>query len=70
MCLPVNTYIVNSHLTIKEAMSKIIHTCDDLLLALREIWISFQGDWSPFQGDFSTADLACSFMLFHDPKSS
>ena len=40
------------------------HTCEPLLLDMREIWFSFQGDWSLHQGDCSIAFLTCRFKLF------
>ena len=40
------------------------HTCEPLLMDMREIWFSFQGDWGLHQGDYSTAFLTHRFKLF------
>ena len=41
-----------------------IHTCEPLLLDMREIWFSFQGDWGLHQGDYSMAFLTSRLKLF------
>ena len=40
------------------------HTCEPLLLDMREIWFSFQGDWGLHQGDCLMAFLMRRFKLF------
>ena len=44
--------------------SKLSHTCEPLLMNMREIWFSFQGDWGLHQGDYLTAFLTRRFKLF------
>ena len=41
-----------------------LHTCEPLLLDMREIWFSFQGDWDLHQGDYLLAFLMRRFKLF------
>ena len=41
-----------------------LHTCEPLLMDMREIWFSFQGDFGLHQGDYLTAFLMCRFKLF------
>ena len=48
----------------KTRMEPLCHTCEPLLLDMREIWFSFQGDWGLHQGDCSMAFLTRHFKLF------
>ena len=41
-----------------------IHTCEPLLMDMREIWFSFQKDLGLLQGDYSMAFLIRHFKLF------
>ena len=54
----------STNLTICESINLNYHTCEPLLMDMREIWFSFQGDWRLHQGDYSTAFLTRRFKLF------
>ena len=41
-----------------------LYACEPLLMDMREIWFSFQGDWRLHQGDYPTAFLTHHFKLF------
>ena len=40
------------------------HTCEPLLMNMREIWFSFQGDWRLHQGDIFDGIFNASFQTF------
>ena len=44
--------------------STLLHTCEPLLMDMREIWFSFQGDWGLHLGHFLTTFLTRRFKLF------
>ena len=60
-CLP----IVPSEHTVKTAVLRGKHTCDNFMLTKREICFSDEGDWGLNERDFLTTCSSCFSYHFH-----